>query len=181
MPSRGSFDRPVTRQTTAPPLRPVHPDEASASPNPDLPVVGEAIWTLRRRPRHHRAGSRSTPLRRVLQAGRSLTGRSPHLHGPGPAARTIRYREDLISRPHQAWRSYPNILLVDAARSHVYRPLTPKELAPVACARRSRQVQRSLADRLHHVAAGRVSRLARRRLRQLTCSWRPCRRSGRCR
>jgi hypothetical protein len=41
----GLFDRPVTHQTTAPPLRPVTPDEASQVPNPDLPVVGEAIWT----------------------------------------------------------------------------------------------------------------------------------------
>ena len=41
----GLFNRPMTHETSAPPLRPVTPDEASQVPSPDLPVVGEAIWT----------------------------------------------------------------------------------------------------------------------------------------
>jgi len=41
----GLFNRPMTHETTAPPLRPVTPDEASQVSNSELPVVGEAIWT----------------------------------------------------------------------------------------------------------------------------------------
>ena len=40
----GLFGRPMS-ETTAPPLRPITPSETLPSPNPDLPVVGEAIWT----------------------------------------------------------------------------------------------------------------------------------------
>jgi hypothetical protein len=41
----GLFGRPMTQQTTAPPIRPVTPEETLSAPNPDLPVVGEATWT----------------------------------------------------------------------------------------------------------------------------------------
>jgi hypothetical protein len=41
----GLFGQPVSKETTAPPLRPVTPNEILPSPNPDLPVVGEAVWT----------------------------------------------------------------------------------------------------------------------------------------
>src|SRR6476646_11194000 len=39
------FDHPRTRETTVPPLRPVTPVESAQVANPDLPVVGAAIWT----------------------------------------------------------------------------------------------------------------------------------------
>src|SRR4029453_4451455 len=41
----GLFGRPKTRETPTPPIRPVPPDESSQVPNPELPVVGEAMWT----------------------------------------------------------------------------------------------------------------------------------------
>src|SRR4029453_9244533 len=41
----GLFSRSVSEETTAPPLRPITPNRTLPSPNPDLPVVGESIWT----------------------------------------------------------------------------------------------------------------------------------------
>jgi hypothetical protein len=41
----GHFGRSITRETTAPPIRSVTPDKSVQTPNPDLPVIGEATWT----------------------------------------------------------------------------------------------------------------------------------------
>src|SRR5215211_4002613 len=41
----GLFGQSAARETSAPPIRPVTPDERAQTPNPDLPVVGEATWT----------------------------------------------------------------------------------------------------------------------------------------
>ena len=123
-PSRAElFDRPRTRETTVPPLRPVTPVEAAQVANPDLPVVGEAIWTS--------ADGLDITMRIAVHAVRRVAGGTvldwsvTPLHGPGlqpndPLPRTF----DLgLTRPGEG---YPNILLVDAARSRVYRPLTLK-------------------------------------------------------
>jgi hypothetical protein len=119
----GLFQRSVTRETTAPPIHPVTPDETSQVPNPDLPVVGEAIWTS--------ADGLDITMRIAVHAVRRVTGGSvldwsiTPLHGPGLAPNDlVPGGLDLgLSRPYEG---YPNILLVDAARSKVYRPLTLK-------------------------------------------------------
>ena len=119
----GLFSRPMTRQTTVPPIRPVTPDETAHVPNPDLPVVGEAIWTS--------ADGRDITMRIAIHAVRRITRGTildwsvTPLHGPGlragdPVPRML----DLgLARPGE---DYPSIVLVDAARSQVYRPLTHK-------------------------------------------------------
>lgn len=120
------FDRPRTRETIAPPLRPVTPVESAQVANPDLPVAGEAIWTS--------ADGLDITLRIAVHAVRRVAGGAvldwsvTPLHGPGlrPNAPVPR-RVDLgLTRPGEG---YPNILLVDAARSRVYRPLTLKTAA----------------------------------------------------
>lgn len=120
------FDHPRTRDTTVPPLRSVTPVEAAQLANPDLPVVGEAIWTS--------VDGLDITVRIAVHAVRRVTGGTvldwsvTPLHGPGlqpndPVPRTF----DLgLTRPGEG---YPNILLVDAARSRVYRPLTLKASA----------------------------------------------------
>jgi len=120
------FDHPRTRETTVPPLRAVTPVEAAQLANPDLPVVGEAIWTS--------VDGLDITVRIAVHAVRRVAGGTvldwsvTPLHGPGlqpndPVPRTF----DLgLSRPGEG---YPNILLVDAARSRVYRPLTLKTSA----------------------------------------------------
>jgi hypothetical protein len=119
----GLFQRSTSRETTAPPIRPVTPDETSQVPNPDLPVVGEAIWTS--------ADGLDITMRIAVHAVRRIAGGSvldwsiTPLHGPGLGPNDLLPRSlNLgLSRPHE---EYPNIVLVDAARSKVYRPLTPK-------------------------------------------------------
>jgi hypothetical protein len=118
----GLFSRSVTRQTSAPPIRPVTPDETAQVPNPDLPVVGEAIWTS--------ADGRDITMRIAVHAVRRISGGTvldwsvTPLHGPGlragdPVPRMI----DLgLTRPGE---DYPSIVVV--ARSQVYRPLTHME------------------------------------------------------
>jgi hypothetical protein len=120
------FDHPRTRDTTVPPLRSVTPVEAAQLANPYLPVVGEAIWTS--------VDGLDITVRIAVHAVRRVTGGTvldwsvTPLHGPGlqpndPVPRTF----DLgLTRPGEG---YPNILLVDAARSRVYRPLTLKASA----------------------------------------------------
>jgi hypothetical protein len=119
----GLFPRPVTRQTIVPPLRPVAPNEASQVPNADLPVVGEAIWTS--------TDGLDITVRIAIHAVRRVAGGTvldwsvTPLHGPGLGTNDpVPRRFDLgLTRPGEG---YPNILLVDAARSRVYRPLTLK-------------------------------------------------------
>jgi hypothetical protein len=119
----GLFGRPMTQQTTAPPIRPVTPEETLPAPNPDLPVVGEAIWTS--------ADGLDVTMRLAVHAVRRVEGATvldwsvTPLHGAG-----LRRKDPLpttanlgLSRPGEG---YPDILLVDAARSWVYRPLTRK-------------------------------------------------------
>jgi hypothetical protein len=119
----GLFGRPMTQETTAPPIRPVTPDESSQVPNPELPVVGEAIWTS--------ADGLDITMRIAVHAVRRVIGGTvldwsvTPLHGPGlhpndPVPRRL----DLgLTRPGEG---YPNIVLVDAPRSKIYRPLILK-------------------------------------------------------
>jgi len=119
----GLFGRPRTEQATAPPIRPGPPTETLPSPNPDLPVVGEAIWTT--------PEGLAITMRFAVHAVRRMEGSTvldwsvTPLHGAGlepkdPLPTTV----DLgLSRPHEG---YPDILLADAARARVYRPLTSK-------------------------------------------------------
>jgi hypothetical protein len=119
----GLFRRPISKETTAPPLHPVTPNETLPSPNPDLPVVGEAIWTS--------ADGLDITMRLAVHGVRRIEGATvldwsvTPLHGAG-----LRPRDPLpttvnlgLTRPAE---SYPNIVLVDAARSRIYRPLTRK-------------------------------------------------------
>jgi len=119
----GLFGRPMSKETTAPPLRPVTPNETLPSPNPDLPVVGEAIWTS--------ADGLDITMRLAVHAVRRIKGATvldwsvTPLHGPGlrpkdPLPTTVNLG---LNRPGEG---YPSILLVDAARARVYRPLTRK-------------------------------------------------------
>lgn len=120
------FDRPRTRETTAPRVRPVTPVESAQVANPDLPVAGEAIWTS--------ADGLDITLRIAVHAVRRVAGGTvldwsvTPLHGPGLRPNDpVPRRVDLgLTRPGEG---YPNILLVDAARSRVYRPLTLKTAA----------------------------------------------------
>jgi hypothetical protein len=117
----GLFGRPMSEQTTAPPMRPVPPAETLPSPNPDLPVVGEAIWTS--------AEGLAITMRLAVHAVRRMEGGTvldwsvTPLHGAGLAPRDpLPTTLDLgLSRPNEG---YPDILLADAARARVYRPLT---------------------------------------------------------
>jgi hypothetical protein len=113
----GLFQRSISRETTAP-IRPVTPDETSQVPNPDLPVVGEAIWTS--------ADGLDITMRLAVHAVRRIEGATvldwsvTPLHGAGlqpydPLPTTVNLGPN---------EGYPNILLVDAARTRVYRPLT---------------------------------------------------------
>jgi hypothetical protein len=117
----GLFQRSVSRETTVPTIRPVTPDETSQVPNPELPVVGEAIWTS--------SDGLDITMRLAVHAVRRIEGATvldwsvTPLHGGGlrpkyPLPPTV----DLgLNRPGMG---YPNIVLVDAARARIYRPLT---------------------------------------------------------
>lgn len=117
------FDHPRMRGATAAPLRPVNPTESAQVANPDLPVVGEAVWTS--------ADGLDITVRIAVHAVRRVAGGTvldwsvTPLHGPGLRPNDpVPRRFDLgLTRPGEG---YPNILLVDAMRSHVYRPLTLK-------------------------------------------------------
>jgi hypothetical protein len=119
----GLFGRSITRETTAPPIHPVTPDESAQTPNPDLPVVGEAIWTS--------ADGLDITMRIAVHGVRRMPGATvldwsvTPLHGPGLHSNDpVPRRVDLgLTRPGEG---YPSILLVDTARSKVYRPLTLK-------------------------------------------------------
>ena len=123
------FDRPRTRETTAPPLRPVTPVESAQVANPDLPVVGEVIWTS--------ADGLDITVRIAVHAVRRVAGGTvldwsvTPLHGPGLRSNDRLPRQFTLglTRPGEG---YPNILLTDTARSRVYRPLTLKT-APYRC------------------------------------------------
>ena len=137
----GLFRQPMTRQTTAPPIRPVPSAETSPSPNPDLPVVGEAIWTS--------ADGHAITMRlavhavRRVESGTVLDWSVTPLHGAGlepkdPLPSTV----DLgLSRPGEG---YPDILLIDAAGARVYRPLTRKGGGSPCLCTPVRLAQRSL-------------------------------------
>jgi hypothetical protein len=126
----GLFERPMTRQTTAPPIRPVTPDETQQVPNPDLPVVGEAIWTS--------ADSYDITMRIAVHAVRRVAGGTvldwsiTPLHGPG-----LRLNDHVPSGLNLGLtgpgEGYPNIVLVDAVRSQVYRPLIFKGSGRCLC------------------------------------------------
>ena len=106
------------QETTAPPIRPISPDESAQTPNPDLPVVGEATWTS--------ADGLDITMRIAVHAVRRIEAATvidwsvTPLHGSG-----LKPKDPLPTSvnlgPNEG---YPNILLVDAARSQVYRPLT---------------------------------------------------------
>ena len=118
------FNRPRSRETTAPPLRRLSPIETAQVANPDLPVVGETIWTS--------ADGLDITVRIAIHAVRRVPGGTvldwsiTPLHAPGLQPNDpLPGRFDLgLTRPGEG---YPNILLIDAARSRVYRPLTPKK------------------------------------------------------
>jgi hypothetical protein len=122
----GLFGRAITRETTAPPIRPVTPDESGQVPNPDLPVVGEAVWTS--------ADGLDITMRIAVHAVRRVAGGTvldwsvTPLHGPGlrPHDPVPKMLDLGLSRPGEG---YPSIILVDAPRSRVYRPLTLKDSA----------------------------------------------------
>jgi hypothetical protein len=111
----------MSQETTVPPLRPITPNETLPSPNPNLPVVGEAIWTS--------VDGLNITMRLAVHAVRRIEGATvldwsvTPLHGAGlrprdPVPPTV----DLgLNRPGEG---YPNILLMDTARARVYRPLT---------------------------------------------------------
>ena len=133
----------MTEQTTAPPLHPVTPNETPPSPNPDLPVVGEAIWTS--------ADGLDITMRlavhavRRIEAARCSTGQSPRSMGQG-CGRRIRYRQrSTWGSPGRA-KAIRTYVLVDAARARVYRPLTRKGwgsrclCTPVTLAQRSLRI-----------------------------------------
>lgn len=119
----GLFGRSITRETTAPPIRPVTPDESAQAPNPDLPAVGEAVRTS--------ADGLDITMRIAVHAVRRVTGGTvldwsvTPLHGPGlrPSDPVPRRLDLGLNRPGEG---YPNIVLIDAPRSKVYRPLTLK-------------------------------------------------------
>jgi hypothetical protein len=116
----GLFGQPVTQDTTAPPIHRAAPEERQVQ-NPELPVVGEAIWTS--------ADGLGITVRIAVHAVRRFPGGTvldwsvTPLHGPGlRPSDPVPSRLDLgLSRPNE---SYPNIVLMDAARSRIYRPLT---------------------------------------------------------
>jgi hypothetical protein len=119
----GLFGRARSRETTAPPIRPVTRDESAQVPNPELPVVGEEVWTS--------ADGLDITVRIAVHAVRRVAGGTvmdwsvTPLYGPGLRPNDpVPRRLDLgLSRPGEG---YPNIVLVDAPRSKVYRPLTLK-------------------------------------------------------
>ena len=139
----GLFRQPMTRQTTAPPISPVPSAEQLPSPNPDLPVVGEAIWTS--------ADGLAITMRLAVHAVRRMESgtvldwsvtplQGASLQPKDPLPTTV----DLgLSRPGEG---YPDILLVDTARARVYRPLTRKGwgslclCSPVTLAQRSLRI-----------------------------------------
>jgi hypothetical protein len=137
----GLFNRPMTHETTAPPLRPVTPDQALQVPNRDLPVVGEAIWTS--------TDGLDITMRIAIHAVRRVMGGTvldwsvTPLHGQGLRPNDpLPRRFDLgLTRPGEG---YPNILLVDAARSHVYRPLILNGAGSRCLCTPVTQVQRNL-------------------------------------
>ena len=118
----GLFGRPMTRDTTAPSIHRAALEERQVQ-NPELPVVGEAIWTT--------ADGLGITVRIAVHSIRRFPGGTvldwsvTPLHGPGlRPSDPVPSRLDLgLSRPDEG---YPNIVLVDAARSRVYRPLTLK-------------------------------------------------------
>jgi hypothetical protein len=119
----GLFRRSVSEETTAPPLRPITPNQTLPSPNPDLPVVGEAIWTS--------VDGLNITMRLAVHAVRRIEGATvldwsvTPLHGAG-----LRPRDPLPTAVdlglNRAGEGYPNIVLVDAAHAQIYRPLTSK-------------------------------------------------------
>ena len=122
----GLFGRAITRETIAPPIRPVTPDESAQAPNPDLPVIGEAVWTS--------ADGLDITMRIAVHAVRRVAGGTvldwsvTPLHGPGlrPNDPVPKMLDLGLSRPGEG---YPSIILADAQRSRVYRPLTLKDSA----------------------------------------------------
>jgi hypothetical protein len=118
----GLFGRPGTQNTTAPSIQRPASEKVQVQ-NPELPVVGEAIWTS--------ADGLGITVRIAVHAVRRFPGGTvldwsvTPLHGPGlRSSDPVPSRLDLgLSRPNE---SYPNIVLMDAARSRIYRPLTVK-------------------------------------------------------
>ena len=99
-------------------------------------MVGEAIWTSADG-LDITCGLPCTPYDES-QAARCSTGQSPRSMEQG-CGRRIRYRHRSTSGSARPGEGYPDILLVDAARARVYRPLTRKGWgSPSASAHRSR-------------------------------------------
>jgi hypothetical protein len=137
----GLFGRSTTQQTNAPPIRPQPPEATVPSPNPALPVVGEAIWTS--------ADGLDITVRIAVHAVRRIVGATvldwsiTPLHGPGlgpndPLSRRLNLG---LTRPGEG---YPNVLLIDAKRSRVYRPLSSKEPGRGCLCTPTTSIQRTL-------------------------------------
>jgi hypothetical protein len=105
-------------ETSAPSIRPVTPDERAQTPNPDLPVVGEATWTS--------ADGFDITMRVAVHAVRRIEGATVLDWSVTPLAGAgLRPKDPLPTAvnlgPNEG---YPDIVLVDAVRARVYRPLT---------------------------------------------------------
>ena len=88
----------------------------------DLPVVGEAVWTS--------ADGLDITMRLAVHAVRRIEGATLLDWSVTPLDGRLRPRDPLpttvnlgLNRPGEG---YPNIVLIDAARARVYRPLTRK-------------------------------------------------------
>ncbi len=116
----GLFGRPVTPGRDRPAIHRAAPEERQVQ-NPELPVVGEATGPLRMAS----ASLLSIAVHAIRRfpGGTVLDWSVTPLHGPGlRPSDPVPSRLDLgLSRPDEG---YPNIVLMDAARSRIYRPLT---------------------------------------------------------
>jgi hypothetical protein len=140
----GLFGRSVAPQTESSPNQPLPRIESLPTPNPDLPVVGEATWTS--------ADGLDITMRLAVHALRRVPGGTvldwsvTPLHGPGlgPRDRLPPTVNLGLSRPGEG---YPDIVLVDADNKQVYRPLAHKGWgSPCLC------TQLALAQRILRIS-----------------------------
>jgi hypothetical protein len=170
--------RAITRETTTPPIRPVTPDERGQVPNPDLPVVGEAVWTS--------ADGLDITMRIAVHAVRRVAGGTvldwsvTPLHGPGlrPNDPVPKMLDLGLSRPGEG---YPSIILVRCSAVEDLPATDAQGFCLPMPLHLGHACRAESADRPHHTAPGRISALAERPLPRWTLTWRQCPRSGRCR